>query len=61
MSESSTSSKERLRTVKAASHSGEMEGLLVTSETREIAEAYISGEIDSDELVAQVQSRYRNG
>ncbi|WP_309617107.1 hypothetical protein [Salinibacterium sp.] len=42
-----------------AEHSGEMEGLHVDPATRADAEEYVAGRIDSDELVARTQARYR--
>lgn len=49
---------ERARRVSEAIHSGEMEGLTVTTATRADADEYIAGRIDSDELVARVRARY---
>jgi hypothetical protein len=48
---------ERERVVDDAIHSGEMEGLTVTDETRADADEYVVGHIDSDELVKRVRAR----
>ncbi|KRC43021.1 antitoxin VbhA family protein [Oerskovia sp. Root22] len=50
--------KERERRVRAAVHSGEMEGLKVTPATRRDADEYVAGRITSDELVARARARY---
>lgn len=47
-----------LERVAEAIHSGEMEGLTVTPETRADAQEYVAGAIDSDELVARALARY---
>ena len=44
--------------VEAAIHSAEIEGLNVTSDTRADADSYVTGAIDSDELVDRVRARY---
>lgn len=44
--------------VEAAIHSAEIEGLTVSGNTREDADSYITGQIDSDELVDRVRARY---
>ena len=49
---------ERARRVAEAIHSGEMEGVLVSADTRLDAREYIAGRIDSDELVARARARY---
>jgi Antitoxin VbhA len=49
---------EREHRVAEAIHSGEMEGLHVTSETRADADEYVAGRIDSDELVERARARY---
>ncbi len=49
---------ERARRVAEAIHSGEMEGVFVTDATRNDAQEYIAGVIDSDELVARARARY---
>lgn len=41
-----------------ALHSGEMEGLYVTSAMRPDIEDYIEGRIEADELVARTRTRY---
>ena len=53
-----TTAAERERRVAEAIHSGEMEGLPVTSATRRDAEAYVDDRIDSDELVARTRARH---
>lgn len=52
---------ERAGRVAEAIHSGEMEGLTVTTATREDADGYIAGQIDAEELVARVRARYGLG
>lgn len=47
--------------VLAAFHSGEMEGLTVTPDTRQDAQEYVAGAITSDELVARARARYGLG
>ncbi|MBT1620566.1 hypothetical protein N8D74_17730 (plasmid) [Curtobacterium flaccumfaciens] len=49
---------ERRRRVEIAVHSGEMEGLTVTPESRADAEDYVAGSISSSELVRRVRARY---
>ena len=44
--------------VEAAIHSAEIEGLSVSADTREDADSYVAGRIDSDELVDRVRARY---
>lgn len=51
--------RERRFALEQAEHSGEMEGLHVDPATRADAEEYVAGRIDSDELVARTQARYR--
>ncbi|QGU06203.1 hypothetical protein COCCU_01175 [Corynebacterium occultum] len=51
----------RRRQVEAAEHNGRMEGREISAATRELAEEYISGGFDADELVAKVKERYRHG
>lgn len=48
----------RERRVLAAVHSGEMEGLTVTPDTRRDAQEYVAGAITSDDLVARARARY---
>lgn len=48
----------RRRRVEQADHSGRMEGLALSDETRRAATAYTAGDIDSAELVKQVRGRY---
>lgn len=48
----------RQRRVEQADHSGRMEGLTLSAETRRDATAYEAGEIDAAELVKQVRGRY---
>jgi hypothetical protein len=50
---------ERARRVTEAVHSAEMEGLKVSAATFAIAQEYVRGAIDSDELVARVRARHR--
>jgi hypothetical protein len=49
---------ERARRVAEAVHSAEMEGLKVSAETLAVAQEYVRGAIDSDELVARVRARH---
>lgn len=49
---------ERARWVAEAIHSGEMEGLPVSAASRQDAQEYVAGRIDSDELVAHACARY---
>jgi hypothetical protein len=49
---------ERRRRVEVAVHSGQMEGLTITSATRGDAEDYVEGTISSSELVRRVRARY---
>lgn len=49
---------ERERKVAEAIHSGEMEGLRTSDDTRADAGKYIAGEIDLAELEERVRSRY---
>lgn len=49
---------ERRRRVEVAVHSGEMEGLHVTPDTRADAEEYVDGQIGVEELRARVRARY---
>lgn len=49
---------ERERVIAAAIHSGEMEGLSVTDETRADTDKYVAGELDLDELATKVRARY---
>ena len=49
---------ERERVIVAAIHSGEMEGLCVTDETRADTDKYIAGALDLDELATTVRARY---
>jgi len=44
--------------VDEAIHSAEIEGLVVSSDTRADADSYVAGQIDSQELVARVRARY---
>ena len=44
--------------VEDAVHSAEIEGLNVSTETRDDADSYVAGKIDSDELVERVRARY---
>ena len=53
--------RERRFALEQAEHSGEMEGLHVDPGTRADAEEYVSGRIDSNELVARTRARYRLG
>lgn len=48
----------RARIVEDAIHSGEMEGLTVDADTRADADEYVTGLIDSHELVARARARY---
>jgi hypothetical protein len=45
-------------TLEQAEHSGEMEGLHVSPETRADGEEWIMGRIDIDELIARTRERY---
>jgi DNA-binding response OmpR family regulator len=56
-----TTQVEREQRVAEAIHSGEMEGLDVTSAGRADAQEYIVGAFDSDELVARARARYGLG
>lgn len=58
MSTVTTTQVERERRVAEAIHSGEMEGLGLTSAGRDDAQDYVAGRIDSDELVARARARY---
>ncbi len=49
---------ERRFALEQAEHSGEMEGLHVSPETRADAEEWVAGRIDVDELVARTRARY---
>jgi hypothetical protein len=49
---------ERRRRVEDAAHSGEMEGLPLTSSTSEDAGEYVAGRIDATELRQRVRARY---
>lgn len=51
----------REREVAEAIHSGEMEGLQTTSETRADTGQYVAGEISLTELEARVRGRYGIG
>lgn len=44
--------------VEEAVHSAELEGLSVSEGTLADADSYVSGQIDSDELVDRVRARY---
>lgn len=48
----------RANTVNEAIHSGEMEGLYVSTAARTDGDEYITGRIDSDELVRRARARY---
>lgn len=52
---------ERERQVAEAIHSGEMEGLPTSEETKADADKYVAGEIDLAELEARVRTRYGIG
>lgn len=47
--------------VDQAEQSGLMEGLELSDEAKQAAQTYVSGEIDSAELVEQMRSRYGHG
>lgn len=49
---------ERAESAAFSLHSSELEGLHVSPATREDTEAYVSGEIDSAELLRRVKARY---
>lgn len=49
---------ELARRVSEAIHSSELEGLTVTTATRADAGEYITGQIDTEELVARARARY---
>lgn len=49
---------ERAQLVAAAEHSGEMEGLHITSATRADACDYVDGKLTADELMARILSRW---
>ncbi|RRD44757.1 antitoxin VbhA family protein [Tessaracoccus sp. OH4464_COT-324] len=49
---------ERERRVAEAIHSGEMEGVTLSSAGHSDAQEYIAGRIDADELVARARLRY---
>ncbi len=53
-----TTEVERRFAMEQAEHSGEMEGLHVSPETRADAEEWITGRIDVDELIARTRARY---
>lgn len=53
-----TTTTQRRQRVTEAIHSGEMEGLTVTSAGHADAGDYIAGRINSDELVARARARY---
>jgi len=48
----------RAKSVEAAIHSAEIEGLSISKATLTDADAYVAGKIDSTELVDRVRSRY---
>ncbi len=48
----------RAQYVEAAIHSGEIEGLTVSGATLTDADSFIAGDIDSDEFVDRVRTRY---
>ncbi|AKE38013.1 Hypothetical Protein NG00_00015 [Corynebacterium camporealensis] len=49
---------ERRRHVREAIHNIEMEGLTVPAASKEDAELYVAGAIESDELIERVRVRY---
>jgi hypothetical protein len=53
-----TITEQRTLQVEAAIHSAEIEGLDITNDTRADADYYVTGEIDSNELVDRVRGRY---
>lgn len=52
------SGEERAESAAISLHSAELEGHSVTPETRADTELYVSGEIDSKELLHRVRARY---
>lgn len=53
-----TTEAQRRFALEQAEHSGEMEGLHVSPETRADAEEWIAGCIDVDDFVARTRARY---
>lgn len=49
---------ERVESAALSLHSAELEGHSVTPETRADTDLYVSGEIDSKELLRRVRARY---
>ncbi|MGB3414604.1 MAG: hypothetical protein WBA28_07790 [Microbacteriaceae bacterium] len=48
----------RALNVEEALHSAEIEGLIVSDDTRTDADSYVAGRINSDQLVDRVRARY---